>query len=465
MKNLILILLAVVFLYYTSGCEELRPVVKALPDKVVVEVPKDPNATVAIPEGSIESRQLVVRIPPGLSEEDINEMKDKIRSLHPFDDDLTQTCSCGSKSIQLWTFDTSAHAEGAVGSLKDQGNGSEGENQFIVTLPEADGDSLPEYLDDSIIDSTITSLTLEPADMDGRLNIAVIDTGIDFKKINKADTEYLYNTEDLLGCTGSISGWNFDSEAGDGDITYNNEHGPIVTKIITSTLDAKNVPYSILPVKAFDSEGKSSYWKIVCAMNYIREVHLNSKPIHLVNASFGYDFVGLSVEQRNLVLDRQNILKDLIDELNATTIVVASSGNEDYDTDQPEFAHFPSGFDSENLVGVGGYEIVEAGGFQTYTTNVVRGNYGTASIDMAARFNQQFTINVHSGSSIDQQLVTGLGTSFGTAFATAKLGDLYFNTSSGSLPLYIKTSFLNSPEVDVETGFLNFFVDGKYIPQ
>ncbi|MGB5319447.1 S8 family peptidase [Eudoraea sp.] len=379
----------------------------------IVEQPKD--STIQTKDEFEKVRhQIIVAFADTLSNDTKVSIRNEMATDYPFETSF-ESCSCGNTNVEKWTFMPSVDVESAVSSLnKKKKGGVEGENQFILRLPKAQNYKPPQAYEGYSIDS----LTLEPNSQDLRVNIAVIDTGIDIY-MNKGAEPFLYNTQDVFDCENEISGWNFVS--GNWNTAADHQHGTYVTKTITYALDNLDVEYSILPIKAFDEHGVSTYWNLICAMGYVKELQDINEDIHLVNASFGYNFAGYSKAARDSLIIRQNILKGIIDDLEQSTIVVSSAGNEDLDNDDPRFAHFPSGFPSGNLLGVGGYIGDE--------TNMQKdGNYGQISIDVAARYKQNFVFELTDVLGQQENLeVVAKGTSFSTAFTTAKLAKIIYD--------------------------------------
>ncbi|MEN8799866.1 MAG: S8 family serine peptidase, partial [Flavobacteriaceae bacterium] len=305
------------------------------------------------------------------------------------------TCSCGNLMYELWTIDqTQIDVEGAIGQVEDNGGGGvEGENQFLIQLPSGTlpTDTIPK--EDRL--PVIRGLTFRPISDEPRVNIAIIDTGVDLKR-NIDASKFLYSTQNIFECRNQLSGWNFVD--GNADVSAENDHSTFVTGIITDVLSQSQlvpdgIDYSILPVKAFDKYGRSTYWDIVCSFAYINQVQKRNKNIHIVNASFGYDFESItdSVELESLY-DRQSILRDLIDQLRESSIVVTSAGNKNNNNDS--IPHYPSGFNDyavkfennkvvdslDNILGVGGWTVDQEG------QKLSIGNYSKNTIDLGAKY-------------------------------------------------------------------------------
>ncbi len=408
--------------------------------------------------------------------------RDQIRT--QFESIRTQidTCSCGDLMYELWTLDdTQIDVEGAIGQVEDNGGGGvEGENQFIIQLPSGTlpTDTIPK--EDRL--GVIRGLTFSQINSEPRVNIAIIDTGIDLKR-NIDASKFLYNTRDIFECRNQTSGWNFVD--GNEDISAENDHGTFVTGIITDALSSSQlvpdgIKYSILPIKAFDINGRSTYWDIVCSFAYVNQVQKINKNIHIVDASFGYDFESIedSVELERLH-DRQSILRDLIYQLKESTVVVTSAGNRNNDNNV--IPHYPSGFNDnpinidnnvvidslDNIVGVGGWSLDQE------SQRLSIGNYGNNTIDLGAKYFQHHMtfeyrdirdglgFHIRETASVD-------GTSYGTALVTAKLAEQIYDESISTrgineLPAVTIENFFNSNFIDKDVGLQANFINGKFL--
>lgn len=326
-------------------------------------------------------------------------------------------CSCGDESLELWTVDTdSISAEGAVNNL--QPNGSvQGDFQFDFKafwnyhLPLGELSNLK----DKVV----------PFNYGKSVNIAVIDTGVDYNLFSKP---FLYNNPDDANCENEISGWDFVND--DPDIRDDHGHGTLITKLITSELDASKIDYQILAVKAFNKNGDGTYWDMVCAMSYVIKKEI---PLDIINMSFGWQ-----------TLPEQDIFKDMIDSVNDTTLIITSAGNEGEDTDG-EIPHFPSGYDSSNILTVGGYKVVDtiqvtaSGHIYSGIEFDEHSNYGTSSIDMVASYDKyRIPIEFPSKTPIS---FYGEGTSFSAAYITSKAATIF---KKESIPKILKSELLNT---------------------
>ncbi|WKX77352.1 S8 family serine peptidase [Zobellia laminariae] len=380
--------------------------------------------------------KLIVRLDPNLSQE---KLKYWLKYLEIQD---TIGCSCGDVTIKQWTVDTSKiDIEAARRRLQDDSSGEaglEGEIGFDIQL-----DPIPDFrqLDEQVDPKEFTN----PSET-ASVNIAVLDTGIDLSRdLTPFSGQYLFNSLAYSNCYPTSSGWNFVNNSP--NITDGQGHGTYVTKIIRDILDnsVPQIDYRILPLKVFDDNGRGSYWNIVCAMAYIKNINKNDGNIHIINTSFGG-------KQTQEILQKQTVLKRLINELSDKSLVISSAGNKGENTDDSLDGHFLSSYDSENILAVGGYFN------DTIAKKIIlhpKSNYGVKSIDVALEFgNYSVVLNTLDPNSKDR---AGLeGTSYSTAAMTGLAGELFIKASrpdvtvlkEGILNLAKSESGLNSSILD-----------------
>lgn len=359
----------------------------------------------------IDPNNIIVRFEDGVSEEKRISTRKKYK--------VTQfkTCSCGDKNLELWGLNTNdlVAAEDAVRGLKEQEKPrGEGEGGYQFTFPFPNAKNFRPLGYDFPGDICISGQD------DTKVNIAVLDTGIDYRYFN--DGPFLYNTSGLGDCPGYI-GWNFRGE-GSYNVFDDHGHGTYVTKIITETLKAKGIGYRILPLKVLDNEGKGSFWNLLCALSYLQKIQKEGANIQLVNASWGGTMAKKYFEDSDL-------FNTMVKELEKDMLVVTSAGNEGVDTDLGNLRHFSSSYTAKNILAVGGHYKDTDGKLKVHP----RSNYGTKSIDLAAPYK------------ID---VAGLpnaileGTSFSTAYVTALAAEFYKNYDGNPNPSDIKDKLLVS---------------------
>lgn len=365
---------------------------------------REPEPTV-----EIDPNNVIVRFEDGIPSDERDRLRKEAK--------VTQfkTCPCGDKNLELWGVDTSVTNAEAVRGLADQDARSKGENHFYFPFPKIENFNP--------LDCDFSEDVCISGNDDTKVNIVVLDTGINLRYFN--DAPFLYNTSGLEACPGHV-GWNFRGE-GSSNVFDDNGHGTYVTKIITDTLKAKGIGYRILPLKVLDREGKGSFWNVLCALSYLQKIQDEGANIHLVNASLG------GTMKKELFKD-SDILSTIINELSDEMLVIASAGNESTNTDsEGDVAkrHYPSSYKSFNILAVGGHSKDADGKLTVHS----KSNYGRLSIDLAAPFEIEVA---------GLPVATLEGTSFSTAYVTALAAEVYKNYDGNPSPTLIKNELLYS---------------------
>lgn len=347
-------------------------------------------------------------------------LRARVQSQYNFDIAEVKTCNCNLTDIELWTIDTTGYAQQGKGGVEDilksiknneEEGDMEGDHQFYFNMQTIAKPCKNEGIG--------LQAKVGPGNGDRIINVAIIDTGLDYQYFSPI----LYNSKSPSACEPNISGWDFVNN--DNDPMDDHYHGTLVTKVLISSFDSTNIPYRILPLKAFDENGRGSYFDVMCAIRYIHELG----DIDIVNMSFGWD-----------ELDDIDIMKSLIDDTKQT-LFVASAGNNGTNTDLPGNEHYPSGFDSNNLLSVAGFVPMEDDGGNaaptaaTGTNNSImldpRSNYGPASIDIAAPFIH--TVNLErcdeDGQTVQVEAKVG-GTSYSVPYVIGRAGYHLWNDAN-----------------------------------
>ncbi len=381
-----------------------------------------------------------------------------------------ELCACGDLSPVLVTFSSDFDIETKLDNLKEDTSegGVEGDLNFNFNL-------LLNETPNEVAGFNIAPLpgefkSIKPSFIsESKKVIAVLDTGIDLLGQYSTDfritgaERFIYKYDGLSDSNDCLNaydgtGWNF---ADDNSNFYDDHsgigHGTLVTKTLTNELARlKITDYSILPLKVFDNQGKGSYWKINCAMAYLNEIQENTQnatsrgDIKLINASFGGSFTALHA-------DDLGVMKSFIDSLGDSALFVTSAGNCGEDTDST-ITHFPSGYTSDNIVSVGGYKMEGSSSLD----KDVFSNYGINNIDVAA----PFALGKLEAYIIDNTGTRVLGTtkvegtSFSTAFVSAKLFEIQFN-KPGSSPVEIIEIF-NFDHTGIESNLSEFFKESRF---
>lgn len=288
----------------------------------------------------------------------------------------------------------------------------------IPKLPDSGGPTNPDISE---------FISTQPNDM----VLAVLDSGLDLNRF--AGEKFLFENPAGIGCIEGnepSSGYNFIDNNTTIQDNEDKSHGTFVTKKITEQLNSAGVSYQILPLK-ISKDRKVSYWDLLCAMSFAKQIdELPNVDIKIINASLGFRL------NRNKLLDellgtisgtQMSILKYYIDNFSNSTLVVTAAGNRGNNVDNDnDFAYYPSGFVSANLVAVGG---LKEGNIGMHSSS----NYGPISIDIAAPY-------VHT---LMMDKVVG-GTSIGTAQISASFAKLQFQNPTLSLAELKELYFANA---------------------
>ncbi len=335
--------------------------------------------------------QLVVKYVSGLTEPQKQIVRDKyfVNSI--------KKCKCADERLEQWTLNMDSI--GGVEEIKGE----------AATDPDLEGvDYQYQFQQNSSnvntqMGSMESLLNLIKSENDG-VTVAIIDSGLDFDH-SGFETPFLYNSKAagdycIDNKMEEVSGWDFVNQDNVPEDAHG--HGTIVTDIIERTV--VEAPFQILPVKAFDSNGKGTTFDITCAIAF----SVYKTDVKIINMSFGWYY------------EQFEILPDYINEASGEVLVICSSGNQGVYTDI--FNHYPSGYDYYNILSVGGMGDSDV-------TIAPYSNYGPVSVDLAA---PSYLIEFESGSG----LVEVSGTSFSASFATARSIMLHSNYTS---PIILKS--------------------------
>lgn len=359
---------------------------------------------------TLSENELIVKFDSDLTGEQKQTIRDKYFLISP-----PKRCHCGDEDIELWTIDTTILGiEEAVGSIKKKTDKVEGDRGFVMGLEDFPGFKPRKKTGNQsdVVRPTINS----------SINIAVIDTGLDF--IRKP--AYLYDTASLQECYGTPSGWNF--VEGNNNVIDDQGHGTAVTTIITAQLAEQGVEYRILPLKVFNNRGEGSYWDVVCAFGYIREIQKNGGRLDIINTSFG---------GRMQDVKTQSVLAGIMSDISNKSLIIASAGNNGVNTDNNKQDHFLSSYTSTNLLAVGGFALVDQNGGNDPSNIILHeeSNYGRVSIDLTAPF-APYGLSANNAYGLS-------GTSYSTAFVSSVAARIaFFDRPSGpnSLKVAVKES-------------------------
>ncbi len=343
---------------------------------------------------SYSETELVIKFIPELNADE----KQIIRQSH--DVIKYETCSCSNEDIEVWHFNPGPNIKSRLGEAEADPDLEGSELQYYIT-------SAPNLFNSN--NSSIIKLRKKVKRNDGGVVIAIIDSGVDYN-YEGFTMPFLYDTSGEENCSDSpsqqnISGWDFVND--DNDVFDDNGHGTVVTHAIFSKLKDERVPFQILPVKAFDANGKTKYSTIICSYIYAK----NTPEVDLINMSFGWYINKLSI-LNSYIADTQNIL------------VSTSAGNLNLNTDS--IPHFPSGYAHDFI-------ITSTGINYNHTGLETTSNFGSVTVDVAATNYHAFPLNTTS------QLYQG--TSYSAAITTANAAILHTN---GVNPMILKNDVIYS---------------------
>ncbi len=352
----------------------------------------------------------------------------EIRSEFPVVD--VRECDCGDTNIELWIFDPNIEEleiEGVVQRLSRR-SGTRGERSFSIQLSPTgpfneqgqgnDGDEVP----------LIANSGNAP------INIAIIDTGLDFYRYLFTGTpnKFLFPSQQFGSCYPTDSGWNFTQYPGTAQFADTNGHGTYIAKIITDVLDEKGLNYRILPLKVFNGEGKGSYWDVMCALSYVKQLNKNGGNINIVNASFG-GRMPREIFEGPADGQPQNIFVEILNDLkNQGVLVVTSAGNNGEDNDIGPKGDFISSFKASNILSIGGYEYDTINPAGRPIKLHPLSNFGSdGSVDVALAFNN-YKLIFDTFDPTRKNRVTLQGTSYATAAMSGLAGTII--DRAGSIP-------------------------------
>ena len=144
--------------------------------------------------------------------------------------------------------------------------------------------------------------------------IAVLDSGIDLDNsqlkpylfVNSGEIPNNGIDDDHNGFIDDVNGVNMFTQKG--NVSDDLGHGTLMSSIIALSSQGH---VKILPIKIFDSQGKSSQFLVSCALQYARQMGAT-----VANCSFGYDYYTETLKQ------------EVVDAQSYGLLLVASAGNQ-----------------------------------------------------------------------------------------------------------------------------------------
>lgn len=302
-------------------------------------------------------------------------------------------CNCADENLELWIFSNGSSSNINIEEKKETAKVDEeiesvDLNKTIIIQQ----DEFISASQSGIIDTAISKIV----GSNSGITVAVLDTGIDYN-YDGFTTPFLYNSRSDACEDNNYKekfGWNFVDNNNNPFDNYPGKHGTIVSNIITSNLQNNNIQHQILPVKVANSNGNIKYFDALCGFKYA----IKKENVKIVNMSFGW------------YSENFELLQEFIREVENTILVVCSAGNQNLNNDI--IPHYPSSYDSENILAMAGIEETISMGPSNYYPNLAYfSNYGINSVDLAAKSeNIPFTYN--------NQVFHVNGTSFSAAYGS-----------------------------------------------
>jgi len=347
--------------------------------------------------GNFIRKELVILYPDGTTEIEKQQKRTEYNIID------YKRCDCADKNLELWIFDGSPSDDINIEEKKETAKADEdlegADLNPIIQIPEEQFITTPSI---GILDNALNKVVKN----NNNITIGVLDTGINYNYPGFSNS-FLYNSG-ADGCSSNgyndVFGWNFVDNNNNPFDNHPNQHGTIVSNIITSNLDANNISYQLLPVKIANQDGKINYFDAVCGFQYA----IKKKNIKIINLSFGWT--------NNL----HSLLNELIEKVENNILVVCSAGNNQENNDA--VPHYPSSGEAENIFAITGLagHATGSGPIPSGTLNNTPSNlgglahfsnHGTTSVDIAAVSENipfQYNNTTHYVN----------GTSFSAAYAT-----------------------------------------------
>lgn len=337
-----------------------------------------------------QSTQIIINYDGSLSEAE----KQNLRDQYGVED--FKTCECADPNLELWILPGNVNGGAIIEEVTASANGDSGVEDAGLN-PQID------------LVGTTNQMSFGPPDVNmartrmvssnRNVTIAILDTGLDYNYFGFNQPLLYNNLSNPSACSSNgmvdYFGWDFVNQDNDPfDEGYG--HGTRITNIIKNVLQENNVSFQILPVKVFDENGQGSYFDILCGFKYA----VNNSDVDVVNMSFGW------------YEDQFSLLEKFILESREKVMVTTSAGNYGVNTDQ--VPHFPSGYDSENIIATAALDI-SADGIDLTTFS----NFGNNTIDVAAKGNYiPFYLSPNEAIFLE-------GTSYANAYLTAHAATEY----------------------------------------
>ena len=328
-------------------------------------------------------------------------------------------CTCADPTLELWIFtlDRDGNLPGG-GGIEEIVVGAKEETELEGAEVNPTFQHMGQKLNASFGVEDMVAATANVVSTNQNVTIAVLDTGVDYNYFG-FENPFLYNSQaGQNSCYDNgqedIFGWDFVNQDNNPFDDYG--HGTVITSLIYDKLSEQDVDFQILPVKAFDQDGRGTYFDILCGFRYAA----TKGDVDIINMSFGWYHTNYE------------LLGRFVEESEDKVMLVSSAGNSDQNNDQTP--HYPSSYNVSN-----GLSIAALAESPFNIELAYFSNYGTNSVDIAA-FGEGIPFYI-----TPLEFVEVAGTSYANAFASA-FGGLHFEP--GISPQQLKSTVLSNTMQD-----------------
>lgn len=403
MKKLNVFLMMALFI--TIGCEKNELNNIEISNEETTEVSFIGNTgTMGYPDNEI-----VVQYDPLLSEAQKQLLRDQY-GVASF-----KKCACADPTLELWIFvlDREGNLPGG-GDIEETVVGAKEETELEGAEVNPTFQHMGQKLNTSFGAEDMIAAMTNVVPSNQNVTIAVLDTGVDYNYFG-FENPFLYNSQvGQNSCFDNgmddVFGWDFVNQDNNPFDDYG--HGTVITSLIYDKLTEQDVDFQILPVKAFDKNGKGTYFDILCGFRYAA----TKEDVDIINMSFGWYH------------NDYDLLHRFVEESEDKVMLVSSAGNKMQNNDQTP--HYPSSYGVSN-----GLSIAALTDSPFHIELAHFSNYGVNSVDIAA-FGEGIPFYM-----TPLEYVEVAGTSYANAFASA-FGGLHFEP--GISPQQLKSLVLSN---------------------
>ncbi|MEM7086706.1 MAG: S8 family serine peptidase [Bacteroidota bacterium] len=403
MKKLYVILITALVVVTSCEKNELNTIELSTEETKDVSLVRNPGTT------GYPNDEMVVQYDPLLSEAEKQLLRDQ------YGVTSYKKCTCADPTLELWMFtlDREGNLPGGL-DLEETVLGAKEETDLEGAEINPTFQHMGEKLNASfgVEDMGVATLNMVPSNQN--VTIAVLDTGVDYNYFG-FENPFLYNSQDgQNSCFDNgmedVFGWDFVNQDNNPFDDYG--HGTVITSLIYNKLSEEDVDFQILPVKAFDKNGKGTYFDILCGFRYAA----TKEDVDIINMSFGWYH------------SNYELLHRFVEQSEDKVMLLSSAGNKHQSNDQTP--HYPSSYNVSNGLSIAALTdnpfSIELAWFS---------NYGINSVDIAA-FGEGIPFYI-----TPLEFVEVAGTSYANAFASA-FGGLHFEP--GLSPQQLKAIMLSN---------------------